>query len=442
MRRHTGVVIATAATALALTACTSPASPGTDPTSPTNPTTGGGEKVTLTFVTHYTEGPTKESFERLIAQWNGEHPDIEVVHQPVQFADLLTTLSTRQVGGQGADLFNAYSVWGQLASSGVLDTPPDSVANDIKSNYNATALAAVTGPDGEIFGYPGEVNTAAMYYNKQLLAAAGYDQPPATWAELEEIANAITKQDASGNYEVVGFPPTKTFDNDKNNVHPFLSLWNAAGATSLTNPDGTSALDDNATDLLEMYSRLVESGAMSIAIDPYTAFPNGQIGMFIELGWFLATLKDTMPAADFEAMVGTAPVPGPTAGQHGSVSAVYYMGVSAASAHKEQAWQFLEWMNTVTNSDGTTVLGSDYATNGFIPGRVADDEAFGAQVTADQPLLQPYWDAAGYAMAESNTPNGYAAKTALYDGISELVSRQTPVDQVVSQINSQIDASR
>lgn len=432
-RARSGLTVALAAVlAVCLAACSGP----------TSPQSGTGSSIKLTFVSHYTSGPTQASIEKLIAEWNQAHPDVQVVHQPVQFADLLTTLSTRQAGGQGADIFSAYSVWGQLASSGVLDTPPDAVANDIKSNYNSTALAAVTGPEGQIFGYPGEVNTATLYYNKALLKAAGFDSAPTTWAQLKEVAEKVTKKDAAGNYEVVGFPPTKTFDNDKNTAHPFEALWNASGAKSLTNPDGTSALDANATTLLQLYSELVKSGAMSISIDPYTGFANNQIGMFIELGWFVATLKDTMTPEDFAQIVGTAPAPGPTEGDVGSVSAVYYFGVSAASQHKSEAWEFLQWMNSTQNSDGTTRIGTDYANNGFIPGRKSDDSALQAKVAAEQPLLKPFWDAAAYAMAESNTPNGYAAKTALHDGISDLVSNQTPVDQVVAKINSQIDSAK
>jgi len=434
-RQAKALVVLVAVAALGLTACTS-ATPGGGASS-------SGQVVTLTLVSHYTDdtSPTKQTFDALIAQWNAANPGIQVVSQPVQFADLLTTLSTRQAGGQGADMFNAYAVWGQLASNGVLDTPPQAVIDDIKNNYNAPALAAVTGPDGQIFGYPSEVDTAGLFYNKQLMAAAGYPNPPTTWAQLQDAADKMTKMDKNGNYEVVGFPPTKTFDNDLNTAHPFEALWNASGAKSLTNPDGTSALDSNAQTLLQMYSDLVSSGAMSEAIDPYQAFPNGQIGMFIELQWYVSTLQSMMSAEDFSNIVGTAPIPGPNEGQVGSVSAVYYLGVSAASPHKAEAWQFLQWFNSVTNADGATTFGEDMANGGFIPPRTSDDQLLESQAVAQQPLLKPFWDASSYAMGESNTPNGYAAKTALHNGINDLVSNGTSASDTLGKINAAINAS-
>lgn len=60
--------------------------------------------------------------------------------------------------------------------------------------------------DGAYYGLPTAVRTMAMFYNKDLLAEAGYDPevPPATFDEVVEATQKIVKRDAAGNLLVAG----------------------------------------------------------------------------------------------------------------------------------------------------------------------------------------------------------------------------------------------
>lgn len=54
---------------------------------------------------------------------------------------------------------------------------------------------------GKIWGVPFQRSTIVMYHNKDAFKEAGLDpdKPPATWQELAEAAQKLTKKDASGN---------------------------------------------------------------------------------------------------------------------------------------------------------------------------------------------------------------------------------------------------
>src|SRR5690625_4638960 len=162
--RRAAIASATAASgALLLQACGSSAEESAD------------ASVHLTFLTSYANDPLKSGITALIDEWNAQNPKIHVAHEAVQFADLLTTLNVRQTGGRGADIVSSYGLWGgQLAQNGVTATPPDDVTRDLTENYSPAAVEAVTGSDGDLFGYPTEFNTYVLFYNKKLLRDAGF----------------------------------------------------------------------------------------------------------------------------------------------------------------------------------------------------------------------------------------------------------------------------
>lgn len=422
-RRLAAAAAVAAATALVMSAC-SGSSSGDD-----------NGKVTLTFLSHYGDEPMKSGISKLIEEWNSSHPDIQVKQQTVKFDDLLTTLNVRQTGGRGADILSSYALWGgQLAANNVLDKPPADVAKDIKSNYSSAAAAAVTGGNGQVFGYPTEFNTYVLYYNKKILADAGYDSPPADWAQLKEIAEKTTKKDSSGNYQVQGISLIQ--DGDNQTAHPFLSLLDAAGGKFLK-PNGDSALDSKAKAVMELESTLAKKGATTTSIMPTKAFPANQVAMAIQASWWIGSLKAQMK--DKYSDVGTAPVPGPKAGEQGSLAYAFFTGVNGGSKHKEQAWQFLTWLNSNKNSAGVTEMGDFLASNGLIPPRKADADALGPKLQADDPNLKPIYEAAGYAMAESNAANAYKAKTSLHNALDQILVNNAPVgktfDDLVAEIN-------
>ena len=67
-----------------------------------------------------------------------------------------------------------------------------------KSFYPAFMMNSQTG--GQTWGIPFQRSTVVMYWNKEAFKEAGLDPetPPATWAELKDMATKLTKKDAGG----------------------------------------------------------------------------------------------------------------------------------------------------------------------------------------------------------------------------------------------------
>ena len=99
----------------------------------------------------------------------------------------------------------------QRAAEGVLAELPADVAK--ASDYLPFAWAE-TQFQGKTYALPFDTDARALWYNKDLITAAGQDpaqldmsKGPATIEAVTKIADAINKKDSSGNYSVMGWMP-------------------------------------------------------------------------------------------------------------------------------------------------------------------------------------------------------------------------------------------
>ncbi|MDX3005868.1 ABC transporter substrate-binding protein [Kribbella solani] len=390
---------------------------------------GGGDKVELTLLSHYSDGPSKEGLDKMIQEWNKDNPKIQVKAQVVKFDDLLTTMTVRQTGGRGADIVSAYGLWGgQLMKANVVAKVPDDIAKKIKAEYSPAALGAVTTSD-TLLGYPTELNTYVLFYNKKILAAAGITKPPTTWAELADAAKKTVKRDAKGNIQVEGLSLIQ--DGDNKSVHPFLSLLNSAGGKFL-GPDGSPQFDnDQGKAALKFEADLAAAKATNPSISPTKQFRSGGVAMAIQAGWWIGSLKTQMKDK-YGTDVGVAAIPGPTPGSKGSLAYGFFMGVNERSKHAAEAWKFLTWMNEHKASSGNvTETGKWLADQGLIPPRTADQEEYKKSLA--DPNMAPIYEAATYAMAEPNQPGAYEAKTALHNAIMGVLTNGASPDDALAQ---------
>src|SRR5262249_21232396 len=138
-------------------------------------------------------------------EYQSSHPGITIVLQAVDFGDLLTKITTANTAGTNPDIYHIYNLWlPDFAKSKLLAVPPDDMLDAIKKNAAPAAISGIT-VNNQIWGYPTEINTYLLNYNKKLLKEAGFDKPPATWDELKAMAPKITKKDSTGAIKQVGY---------------------------------------------------------------------------------------------------------------------------------------------------------------------------------------------------------------------------------------------
>ncbi|WLS45286.1 extracellular solute-binding protein [Micromonospora profundi] len=143
----------------------------------------------------------------LLAAQQGNSPDVLIVDNPV--------IST-------------------LAEAGTLTTTDD---NKLDVSAMAPNLLGAGQSEGKTYGVPIGANTLALYYNKDLLTAAGVD--PATITDWTSLTTALTKVKTAGKKGI-----TFSAIGTEEGSFQFLPWFWGAGAqlTSLDSPQAASAL--------------------------------------------------------------------------------------------------------------------------------------------------------------------------------------------------------
>lgn len=319
--------------------------------------------------------------------------------------------------------------------------PPSEHAEEITRGYGEAAVGS-SSVGGRVYGYPTEVQTYALYYNKRLLREAGVDGPPRTWRELEDTAYRTTERDRYGNTLVQGFG-LSTYD-DSTTVGQTLALLNAAGGRFVSADGRSTAIDSPAgRAVFDLEHRLVAQGASDPGVNVYKAFQSGQVAMVVSAGWWTGSLKEQM-GEDYRD-VGVAPLPVPEADdKRATLCTGFMLGVNAASEHPREAWEFLRWLNTEkvrVKSAGTgataTRMSSLQVSVGSLTGRADDMRTLLSEGT--DPNLRPFLDALAYAVPEPNVPGAQQAKSLLRKNIEALWTGQRSVDEALRTTRRQID---
>ena len=205
-------------------------------------TGGDGDQsgpMKLTFAAEWT-GQTKVLTDKLVRQWNADHPDIQVEMNNYGSADYaLTKIETQLAAGDAPDIAYLYGSYaGKVASvpqavklNSYIDKDPSFDWNDF---WPAERLAATV--DGQIIGIPALIDNLALVYNKQLFDAAGLDYPTAdwTWQDFRDAAKKLT------NPETHQYGWALNLDGSEDTVwHYDTLLWQAGG--DILNPSNTQA---------------------------------------------------------------------------------------------------------------------------------------------------------------------------------------------------------
>lgn len=162
----------------------------------------GGEPVTITVTNMPPETDTvvHQAWLERIARFQALYPNVtiqglEYTYQPDSFAALVA-------GNQVPTLFQVYMTDPmKFIDSGVAaDITGIFDANNLRDVFNKDIMNLAT-KDDKIYAIPYNPYGMGLGYNIQMLNDAGFENPPATWDELREMAKALTNRDA----QVVGF---------------------------------------------------------------------------------------------------------------------------------------------------------------------------------------------------------------------------------------------
>ena len=148
-------------------------------------------------------------------------------------------LTEALASGTGPDLFLLRQDYVVRNEGKIVPIPYD---NFSRSQFEDTFVEAAEPylAGGGVLGIPIVVDPLVLYWNRDMLSAAGFAQPPRYWDELPDLAQRVVKKDESGRIvkAAVAFGEYQNVDNAKDIL--VLLILQAGG--SITQRDNTGRL--------------------------------------------------------------------------------------------------------------------------------------------------------------------------------------------------------
>jgi len=298
--------------------------------------------VTLRFWGMGREG---EVVAELIKDFERENPNIRVESQQIPWTAAHEKLLTAHVGRSTPDVAQLGNTWiAEFAAIGALESLDSLVASSTEINRASyfDGIWATNVVDNTLFGVPWYVDTRLVFYRKDLLAQAGYDSLPQSWAEWLEAMRAIKRNVGDRRYVI--FLPSNEW------MQPVV-FGMQKGATLLRDDDRYGDFRSpefrEAFDFyLSMYREgLAPAMGHNDVANAYQEFERGFFAMWITGPWNMGEFKRRL-APESQSLWGTAPLPGPTGAASGYSNAG---GASVVlfrnSRYKEEAWKLIEFLS-------------------------------------------------------------------------------------------------
>ena len=336
MRRVISAAAIAAALALAATACGGTA--GTDPATATSKAPGevSGEITWWDTSDATTEAPV---FQELVKEFEAKYPKIKVNYVNVPFADARDKFKTAAQSGAGApDVLRTDVGWvAEFASLGYL-APLDGTPAIADPQDFLPTPAASGRYNGKTYAVPQVTDTLGLLYNKELLKKAGHDAPPATMAELKQVALDVKEKTGADGLAL---------NIDSYFLLPFIygeggDLVDAAGKKiTIAAPQAVQGV--------KIVEDLIKSGAAAKPVlqDSYTtvatAFKEGKVAMIFNGPWSNADNLSGKVFKDNPDNLGIAPVPSGSVRSGAPVGGHDY-AVYAGSKNLDAAYLFIRFM--------------------------------------------------------------------------------------------------
>lgn len=272
-----------------------------------------GKKVQIEYWHVAAESFGGATVKELVADFNKNHPNIEVVekYNPDMYKGLTQNLQAAMASGKNPDVVQmGYSFLNYAAENFKYTDLNEAFknagdANFMKDNYLPNVLELAQTEDGKQIGLPYSVSVPVLFYNPEIFKQAGLnpENPPKTW--LEVTAAAKTIKDKTSN---TGFFMQEYADNWTQQA-----LIESNGGQMLKKVDGKVVAGFDSPEAAAAYTVIADmvkdgTGLHATNEEGFQAYLSGKLGMVCttigKRANFEKSAKFPVKAAPFPAFEG------------------------------------------------------------------------------------------------------------------------------------------
>lgn len=318
-----------------------------------NPASNSGQPSSGTqeveFWTMQLQPQFTDYFNNLIAAFESENPDITVRWVDVPWSAMESKILAAVSAKTAPDVVNLNPNFATLLASRNAWLNLDSqVSDELRQQYLPNIWKASTFED-KTFGIPWYLTTRITIYNTDLFQQAGISEPPATYAELAQVAKQVREK--TGKYAFfVTFVPGDSAEVLESMVQMGIQLVDDQGKAAFNTPEGKAAFQ-YWVDLYKqgLLPREVLTQGHRQAVQLYQS---GQIALLTSGPQFFKTIAENAP--DVAKVSAAAPQ---ITGQTGKkTAAVMNLVIPRDTENPEAAVKFALF---VTNDDNQLAFAKD-----------------------------------------------------------------------------------
>jgi multiple sugar transport system substrate-binding protein len=280
--------------------------------------------------------------------------------------------------------------------------------------------------DGQLYGLPWYTETRTPYVRRDLLAAAGFAQPPKNWAEWKRAMAAIKAQVGPKRYAIL--LPLNEFE-------PLLNLA-IQQPEPLLRDGGTRGNFRSAgyKRSLAFYKEMFDKGwapevSANAISNVWDEFGNGYYSFYISGPWNLAEFRKRLPPS-MAGKWGTMPLPGP-GGPGASVAGGTTLVLFKGARDPDAAWALVRYLS---ERDSQVKL---HALAGDLPPRRS---AWDVPALASDPNALVFRDQLERAKPAPQVPEWERIATEIRLVAEQMVGGRLTVDQAAAETDRRADA--
>lgn len=295
---------------------------------------------------------------------------------------------------------------------------------------------------GKKWTVPLNTDTRALFYNKTMLAEAGYSEPPDTLEQLTEYAVKLTKRDEGGRLTQIGFTPS--FSNPPVYLMFCSVLWCKGGAIVSDDLTKITIASQQGIDAMEYLKELMDAQggyesavAFTSALTPAEGldpFSMGSVATMMMGQWVFGPYDKMADPIDYGI------VPGPHF--EGSEERLNYDGggswfIFKQGRDQDRSWKFIE---RVMADDFLVPLSNEFS---LLPGTQSASKEY-EKGDPRRPIFVQTADTVHWIPVFSGTLETLGYMATMFDNIlisgnpieDELKAAQEKMQQVLDRHNS------
>ena len=371
----------------------------------------GAKREDRSTVRFWGMGREGEVVRDLVPEFERRNPGVRLIVQQIPWTSAHEKLLTAFVGRSTPDLAQLGNTWiPEFAAIGALHPLDATIAKSasVASRGFFPGVWETSLYDGAVYGIPWYVDTRVLYYRRDLLARAGYSDPPRTWTEWRDAMRKVKRLQAPSAYAIL--LPTNEWEQPAilglQEGSPLLADNGTRGAFSQR--EFRASADFFVGTFQERLAPIVSYTQLGNA---YQEFARGTIAMWITGPWNLGEFRRRLSPREQNLWM-TAPLPDPDGKEWpgASFSGGSSLAIFRGSRLKPEAWRVIEFLSD------PVIQARFYGLSGDLPASrkawddpaLANDEklrAFRVQVEHVAPMPRvPEWEQIAQNMAERLEP--------------------------------------